>query len=80
MKTVTLTELEFNKLLRYMESVSAIEAQSDLILEQLKRRVEEARKVRETYFQELTLKYPEIDPKLNYRAFEPEFQLIADAE
>lgn len=74
-KTVTLTELEFNKLLRFSEAAIAAEAQAELVVKQLRTQVEAARKTREDYFESLSSKYPDLDKNISYTPVEAEFQL-----
>lgn len=73
--SVTLTELEFNKLIRYTEAVAAIEFQADLRLLELKNRVAAARKVKQDYFDLLAVKYPQLDPAANYTPVESDLTL-----
>lgn len=74
-KTVTLTELEFHKLMRFSEVVSSVEAQAELALVQLREKVAAAHKQRETYFLQLAEKYPDIDKSIRYSVDEATFSL-----
>lgn len=69
-KIVQLSELEFHKLMRFTDAVTALEAQAELWLAQVRQRVDAARKVKEDFFRSLQESHPELDPSLTYTPVE----------
>lgn len=76
MQTVTVTELEFNKLLRYSEAQLSVEAQAELVVARLRQQIADARKVREDYFKSLVEKYPDLVNGVGYTPIEATFELV----
>ena len=74
--TVTLTELEFHKLLRFSELAAAVEREAHSVLERLRAEVAAAQKRREDYFDNLSKKYPGLDKTRNYVPNEETFELV----
>lgn len=79
-KSVTLTELEYHKLMRYRDQEIAIEAQAENLLAQIKAKISEAKKVRENYFEKLQLIYPELSKICDYTASESDFTLYPNVK
>lgn len=72
---VKLTELEFHKLMRYTEAVASLEAQAELLFNQVKAKVEAARKIREDFSDVLGKKYKNFDKTKQYVPVESELAL-----
>lgn len=79
-KSVALTELEFNKLLRYNENVTAVEAQVELLLSQLKEKVAASQRQREAYFLSLVDKYPDLSKEISYGVDESTLSLVPNVK
>jgi hypothetical protein len=80
LKPVILTELEFNKLIRYTEAVAAIEFQADLELLRLKNKVAGVRQVKQAYFDSLVEKYPDLNADTSYTPVESDFTLYPNVK
>lgn len=74
-ETVTLSELEYHKLMRYTELVNATEAQAEIGLNQIKTRIAEVRKTREDYFNSLMETHPGLEKDIAYTPDEATFSL-----
>jgi hypothetical protein len=74
-KPVTLTELEFTKLMRLQDRIGLSEAHARVTEIQAKIAVAEAVAARMDYFSVLKAKYPELEPTVPYRPVEDTFTL-----
>lgn len=74
-KSVTLTELEYHKLMRYSDQEIAVQAQAENLVTQLKVKIAEAKQIRDDYFEKLTHIYPELSKTVAYTPSETDFTL-----
>lgn len=72
---VKLTELEFHKLMRYSETVTSLEAQAELLFNQVRIKIDAARKIKDEFSDLLAKKYKNFDKALNYIPVESELSL-----
>ena len=75
MEKIQLTELEYHKLMRYVDNVAALEAQAELLFNQVRVKIEGAKQLRDEYRTVLKKKYPKFDLTGSYSPVETEFAL-----
>lgn len=79
-KTVTLTELEYHKLLRYTEYIASVEAQAQLVLRQLQDKIQEAHRMKDAYFGELMAVHPDLSRNVDYTPHDADFTLTPNVK
>ena len=75
MDKIQLTELEYHKLMRYVDNVAALEAQAELLFNQIKVKIDSAKQLRDEYRHTLKKKYPKFNLEGSYTPVETEYAL-----